>query len=249
MTVCIARYISTQLKEEKHMSRIRLLILCMLFELFPVIALSQPVATQAGWLESMRLGGYVIVFRHGLTTSDQASPDPMSNPAKNVDSKNTDSKNIDSMSNPAKKGAGERQLSEQGRAHAKSAGEGMRKLKIPVGLVMTSPLQRAIDTGTLLGFGEVTVNPDLAEAGSAVSWEENNRRGEVLRRLVTLHPPIDNNLVIVTHKPNITEAFGKDWSDIREGEATVFEPDSKGGYKLIVRIPANEWSALLQSEH
>ena len=241
------------------MSRIRLLILCMLFELFPAIAFSQPVAAQAGWLEFMRLGGYVIVLRHGLTTSDQASPDPMANPAKsadskttdpkNTDSKNTDSKNTDSMSNPAKKSAGERLLSEQGRAQAKSVGEGMRKLKIPVGLVMTSPLQRAVDTGTLLGFGEVTVNPDLAEAGSAVSPEENKRRAEALRRLASLHPPVDNNLVIVTHKPNITEAFGKEWSDVREGEATVFEPDSKGGYKLIVRIPANEWTALLQSEH
>src|SRR6185312_12884168 len=140
--MCVARYLATLLREEKPMSRIRLLILCMLFELFPVIAFSQPVATQAGWLESMRLGGYVIVLRHGLTTSDQASPDPMANP---------------------KKSAGERQLSEPGRAQAKSVGEGMRKLKIPVGVVMTSPLQRAVDTGTLLGFGEVTVNPDLAE--------------------------------------------------------------------------------------
>jgi broad specificity phosphatase PhoE len=226
------------------MSRFRLLILCMLFELFPVIAFSQPVAAQTGWLESIRLGGYVIVLRHGLTTSDQASPDPMANPAKGADPKNTDP-----MSNPAKKGAGERQLSEQGRAQAKSVGEGMRKLKIPVGLVMTSPLQRAVDTGTLLGFGEVTVNPDLAEAGAAISPEENKRRAEALRGIVTSRPPADNNLVIVTHKPNITEAFGKDWSDIREGEATVFEPDNKGGYKLIVRIPANEWAALLQSEH
>ena len=79
------------------MSRIRLLILCMLFELFPAIAFSQPVAAQAGWLESMRLGGYVIVLRHGLTTSDQASPDPMANPAKSAEPRNTDP-----MSNPAK---------------------------------------------------------------------------------------------------------------------------------------------------
>jgi hypothetical protein len=114
---------------------------------------------------------------------------------------------------------------------------------------MTSPLQRAVDTGTLLGFGDVTVNPDLAEAGAAISPEENKRRAEALRRIVTLRPPADNNLVIVTHKPNILEAFGKDWSEVREGEATVFEPDSNGGYKLIVRVRADEWSALLQSEH
>ena len=96
-------------------------------------------------------------------------------------------------------------------------------------------------------FGDVVANADLSEAGSAVSPEENKHRSEVLGKLVALQPPVDNNLVIVTHKPNILEAFGKDWSDVREGEASVFEPDGKGGYKLIVRVQANEWAALLQA--
>jgi phosphohistidine phosphatase SixA len=231
------------------MSRIRLLILCMLFELFPVIAFSQPVATQAAWLEPMRMGGYVIVLRHGLTTSDSAAADPMANPARSVDPKNTDPKNIDPMSNPAKKtGGAERQLSEQGRAQAKAIGEAMRKLKLPVGLVMTSTLQRAVDTGSLLGFGEVTPTSDLAEIGPAVSPEESSRRTDAFRKLVASHPPADNNLVIVSHKPNIVEAFGKTWSDVREGEASVFEPDGQGGYKLIVRIQATDWAALVHSD-
>jgi len=220
------------------MSHIRLLMFVVMFEFLPVIASSQPVSTQAGWLDSMRLGGYVIVLRHGLTSTDPLV-DPMANPAKSADP----------MSKPAKKGAPERQLSEQGRAQAKFIGESMRKLKIPVGLVMASPLQRAVDTGTLLGFGDLTILPELGEAGPALSVEENNRRAETLRRLVSLHPPVDNNLVIVTHKPNLLEAFGKDWSDVREGEASVFEPDGKGGYKLIVRVQMSEWNSLLQSEH
>ena len=122
----------------------------------------------------------------------------------------------------------------------------MHKLKIPVGLVLTSTTQRAVDTGTLLGFGEVTATPDLAESGPAVSPEENNRRAQALRKLVAGQPPADNNLVIVTHKPNIIDAFGKDWSDVREGEASVFEPDGSGGYKLIVRVHADEWSRLVK---
>ena len=59
----------------------------------------------------------------------------------------------------------QRQLNEQGREQAKSIGESLRKLKIPVGLVMTSPIQRAADTARLLGFGDVTATPDLAESG------------------------------------------------------------------------------------
>jgi hypothetical protein len=50
--------------------------------------------------------------------------------------------------------------------------------------------------------------------------------------------------VIVTHKPNIMDAFGKDWFDIREGETSVFKPDGNGGCKPIVRIQAGEWSGL-----
>jgi hypothetical protein len=62
-------------------------------------------------------------------------------------------------------------------------------------------------------------------------------------------PPADNNLVVVSHKPNIVDAFGKDWLDVREGEASVFEPDGDGGYKLIVRIQASEWGKLAQPQN
>ena len=106
------------------MSHIRLLILCMMFEFLPMIASAEPVAAQSGWLESMRLGGYVVVLRHGLTGSDP-SKDAMSNPAKSADAKSadaksTDAKSTDAMSGPAKASGptAERQLSEQGRAQA-----------------------------------------------------------------------------------------------------------------------------------
>ena len=45
------------------------------------------------------------------------------------------------------------------------------------------------------------------------------------------------------------DAFGKDWFDIREGEASVFKLDGNGGYKLIVRIQANEWGKLAQASN
>src|SRR6266436_5387611 len=138
------------------MSIIRMTLLCALLGLLPIAANSQPAPSQAEWINDLRLGGYVIVFRHGATSSDQASADPMSRP--NV--------------------SAQRQLNEQGRAQAKSIGEQMRRLKIPVGLVLTSMTQRAVDTGTLLGFGEVTATLDLTEGGPAVSADENNRRAQ-----------------------------------------------------------------------
>ena len=69
----------------------------------------------------------------------------------------------------------------------------MRKLKIPVGLVLTSTFQRAIDTGTLLGFGEVAASADLAEGGLVVSPDENNRRTQAFRKLVSTRPPADTS--------------------------------------------------------
>lgn len=214
------------------MRGVRMSLLCSLLIWSPMMTASLAASSGNDWANDLRWGGYVIVFRHGATTSDQKT-DAMSNP------------NADPVSSPAGgKAAGERQLNEKGRAQAEMIGASMRKLGIPVGMVLTSPLQRAVDTGTLMTFAEVQTVPDLAEAGAALSPEEKDRRAQALRILVALHPPVDSNLVIVTHKPNIVDAFGKDWSDLREGEASVFEPDGEGGFKLVVRVQADEWAQL-----
>ena len=192
------------------MRGIRLSLLCALLACSSMMARSQAASSRNDWVSDLRGGRSVIVFRHGATTSDQTT-DAMSNPK------------ADPMSNPSgsKAAAGERQLNEAGRARDQSIGASLRKLGIPVGMVLTSPLRRAVDTGMLMAFGEVTIVPDLAEAGPALSPEGNRRRAQALRTLVTLPPPVDSNLVILSHKPNMTDAFGKDWSDLREGEASV----------------------------
>ena len=184
----------------------------------------QSARAQADWVNALRQGGYVIVFRHGATHQDQADTDPL-NP-----------KNI----------AQQRQLNDAGRAKAKEIGEAFRKLRIPVGQIQSSVFNRAVESGTLMGVGEVTSTPDLAEGGMVVTPVENNRRAQALRKLAATVPPAGTNIVLITHKPNILDAFGKDWFDVREGEASVFQPGG-GGYKLIVRVPVDEWSKLAQA--
>jgi len=174
------------------------------------------------WIGALRAGGHVIVFRHGATYQDQADTDPLN--LKNVDK--------------------QRHLNDSGRALAKSIGESMRNLKIPVAGVVTSTFQRAVDTGVLLGFGEVTTTADVAEGGLVVTPIENNRRTAALRKLAGTAPPAGSNIIIISHKPNIMDAFGKDWFDVREGEASIFRPDGSGGYRLIVRVQADQWSKL-----
>jgi len=186
---------------------------------------SQPVPLQPEWINALHNGGFVIVFRHGATYQDQADTDPL-NP-KNV--------------------LKQRQLNDEGRALAKSIGESLHKLRIPVGQVHTSLFQRAMDTGALMGFGDVKVSADYTEGGLVVTPIENNRRTAALRKMAGTMPPPGTNVIVVTHKPNIVDAFGKDWFDVREGEASVFKPDGNGGYKPIVRIQAGDWSKLAQA--
>jgi len=200
----------------------RLAFVCICLAFLSLPARSQ--SPQAEWISALRDGGYVIVFRHGATHQDQADTDPL-NP-KNV--------------------AQQRQLNDEGRALAKSIGEALHTLRIPVGQVHTSLFQRAIDTGTLMGFGDVKASSDYTEGGLVVTPIENNRRTAALRKVTATMPPAGTNLIVVTHKPNILDAFGKDWFDVREGEASVFRPDGNGGYKLIVRIQAGDWKRLAQ---
>jgi phosphohistidine phosphatase SixA len=206
----------------KHFARFAVAAVAATFWLLS--ATEQSARAQAEWINAVRQGGYVIVFRHGATHQDQADTDPL-NP-KNV--------------------AQQRQLNEAGRAKAKEIGEAFRKLRIPVGQIQSSVFNRAVETGTLMGLGEVTSSLDLAEGGLVVTPIENNRRAQALRKLAATVPPAGTNIVVVTHKPNILDAFGKDWFDVREGEASVFQPGG-GGYKLIVRVQADEWSKLAQA--
>jgi phosphohistidine phosphatase SixA len=179
-------------------------------------------AQSPAWIAALKEGGYIIVLRHGATFPDQADTNPL-------DPKDT---------------AHQRQLNDSGRALAKSMGEALHKLKVPVGNVQTSLFQRAVETGTLLGFGDVSSTADLSEGGLVVSPNENNRRAAALRALAGTMPATGTNLILVTHKPNILDAFGKDWFDVREGEASIFKPDAKGGYSLVARVQAADWAKL-----
>ena len=185
-----------------------------LLAISPLPAAGQPSQSQAQLVDALRGGGHVIVFRHGATFQDQADTDPL-NP-----------KNI----------AQQRQLNEDGRALAKSIGDSLHKLSIPVSQVQSSMFQRAVDTGTLMGFGEVKSSVDITEGGLVVSPIENNRRTAALRKLAATAPPSGTNVILVTHKPNIMDAFGKDWFDVREGEASMFKPDGAGKYELVGRV-------------
>ena len=79
---------------------------------------------------------------------------------------------------------------------------------------------------------------DLTEGGLGVSPNENSRRAEAFRALIATAPQPGTNTILITHKPNIIEALGKDWFDVKEGEASIFCPEN--GHYTLNRPGAND---------
>ena len=168
--------------------------------------------------QALRAGGLVIVVRHGATFPDRADTDPL---------------NFDNI-------AAQRNLNDKGKALAKAFGDALRQARIPVGKVYTSKYNRAYETAVLAGFTDIEKTADLTEGGLIVSPNENNRRAEAFRKMLAAAPKDHTNTILITHQPNIVAALGKDWFDVKEGEASIFRPVD-GSYKLVARVQMDEW--------
>jgi phosphohistidine phosphatase SixA len=178
----------------------------------PAVADSRDIA------QVLRTGGFVIVVRHGATFPNQADTDPL---------------NFDNI-------AAQRNLNDKGKTLAKTFGDAIRQVGIPVGKVYTSKYNRAYETAVIAGFKDIEKTTDLTEGGLVVSPNENNRRIEAFHKLLGTSPKPGTNTILITHKPNIVDGLGEDWFDVKEGEASVFRPDS-GSYKLVARVQMEEW--------
>ena len=188
------------------------------------ISLAAPISASADDKDvanALRSGGLVVVVRHGATFPDQADTDPWH------------PENI----------AAQRNLNDKGKALAKSFGDALRQIGVPVGKVYTSLFNRAYETAVLAGFSDIEKTADLTEGGLVVSPNENNRRADALRKMLGTAPKAGTDTIIVTHKPNIVDALGKDWFDVKEGEASIFRPQN-GSYQLIARVQMDEWPRL-----
>ena len=185
-------------------------------------AASPAAATETDIAQALRAGGLVIVVRHGATFPDQADTDPL---------------NFENV-------AAQRNLNDKGKALARAFGDALRKAQIPVGKVYTSKYNRAYETARLAGFKEIEKTTDLTEGGLVVSPNENNRRTEAFHKLLSAAPRSGTNTILITHKPNIVDALGKDWFDVKEGEASIFLP-ANSSYKLLARIQMDDWPRIV----
>jgi len=188
--------------------------------LFAVLFVAVPsaYAEDKDIARALRAGDLVIVVRHGATFPDQADTDPF---------------NLDNI-------AAQRNLNDKGKALAKAFGDALRQAGVPVGKVYTSKFNRAYETAVIAGFKDIEKTTDLTEGGLVVSPNENNRRAEAFRKMLASAPKAHTNTILITHQPNIIAALGKDWFDVKEGEASIFRP-ANGGYTLVARVQMDEW--------
>jgi phosphohistidine phosphatase SixA len=176
-------------------------------------------------LPTLTQGGYVLVFRHVATDDSQKDVYPF---------------NFDDMK-------AQRQLSDKGREMARQVGAAIKKLGVPIGDVYTSRLNRAVETGKLLSGKDVKPVDALTDssAGSASGMANpaagNAKAGAALRELVNAAPRAGTNNMLVTHKTNITDAFGKEASDVGEGEVFVYKANAAGPATFVTRIKAADW--------
>ena len=172
-------------------------------------------------VQSLRAGGYNIVVRHGATYSNQADTDPF---------------NFDNI-------AKQRNLNDKGKELAKAFGDAIRRVGLSVGEVYTSKFNRAYETAVRAGFEDIEKTIDLTEGGLVVTPDENNRRAEAFRKMLAQASDKGKNNFLITHKPNIVDALGKDWFDVKEGEASIFKPEG-GKYRLVARVQMEDWPKL-----
>jgi len=181
-------------------------------------AAQTPRTDMAALAVELQRGGHVIVVRHGATHANQADLAPLQ---------------------PEGPGA-QRQLNDKGRDAAKAFGAALKTIGVPVGKTYTSRFNRAFETALLAGLADAEKSTDFTESGMVVSPNENARRAAALKKLVETPPAPGTSVIVVTHKPNIMEAFGKDWFEVREGEASIFRPE-QGGTILVARVLIEEW--------
>jgi len=197
--------------------------LFLMLNLLHAIAVSSLLAAppDKSVVAQLQKGGYVLFMRHGKTNPDQADTDPL---------------HLDNVQ-------AQRQLTDEGRQQAKALGEAFRALKIPVGTVTCSKFNRAQETAKLLGFSTPQPSLDVSEGGLVVTTRENQRRSKALLELLSTPPPDGSNSFIVSHRPNLQDAAGKEFGDVSEAEVVIFRPLGGGKFEFVARVaPVSVWT-------
>jgi phosphohistidine phosphatase SixA len=168
-------------------------------------------------ISELKKGGYVIYFRHGLTSD--------------IGEKDVEDKDLDNC-------AMQRNLSAEGQAQTKAIGAVFRKLQIPVGEVYSSPYCRCLDTSRNI-FGQAKKSSALHFAIQLDSGERATATTQLLNLLGTV-PLLGTNTALVSHTANLQEAVGI-WPK-PEGVAHIFKPEGGGQFSYVGMMLPEAWA-------
>ena len=148
-----------------------------------VACTAHAAAAEADAWSLLQRGGQVVLMRHALTTPGAGDP-----PGMRLDDCST-----------------QRNLSDEGRQHARAVGVALREHKVPVERVLTSPWCRCIETARLV-FGE---SGDVSRALENLFGRHDKEASQVaaLRALATGWRG-KGNLFLVTHGATIRALTG-----------------------------------------
>lgn len=169
-------------------------------------------APDAGLIEQLRQGGYVLYLRHASTDFSQN------------DSRMTSYEDC----------ARQRNLTDRGREEARTLGEHVRRWKIPIGDVLASPFCRTMETAQL-AFGKATATNQVRGGPSS----NEGGRYDALHRLLSSKPQAGANLVISSHGNPFYALAGPPY--LAEGEMAVVRPEGDGRFSVIARIRLEDW--------
>lgn len=181
--------------------------------LLALLAVPAVRADEALW-SLLKGGGQVVLMRHALTTPGVGDPEGM----------------------VLADCATQRNLSDEGRAHARQLGDAIRARGVPVAQVVSSPWCRCLETARL-AFGQ---EPETSAALSNLfgRGDPQGRQVAQLRALVS-RKPAGGNLVLVSHGSTILALTGVSPGT---GEMVIVTPQGGGKFTVAGRlaVPAQQ---------
>ena len=157
-------------------------------------------------------GGQVVLMRHALTTPGAGDPPDM---------------RLQDCST-------QRNLSDEGRRHARAVGAALREHKVPVDRVLTSPWCRCIETGRLV-FGD---SGQVSRAlDNLFGRHDNEARQVAVLRMLAGEWRGKGNLFLVSHGSTIFAATG---ISPDTSEMVIVTPREDGSFAIAGRLVAHD---------
>lgn len=179
-----------------------MLALALLVALFPAAG-----AEDEPWA-LLKQGGHVVLMRHTVTTPGVGDPDGF---------------RIEDCST-------QRNLSEEGREHAKRIGQAFREFRVPIDAIQASPWCRCVETAGL-AFGR---GAEVWNALSNLFGRSENRQKQVEELSARISAwRGKGNLVLVTHGSTVMALTR---ISPQTGEMVILAPKGDGRFAVAARL-------------